>query len=110
MSLRQGQECSHVIVNSSAGTTPVVAAVATLRVYIYKMILTIGTPAITMTIQDTAGVALTQAFQLAAGGSVTIDVPNNQEPWWNSNTGLGIQFVQSGTTPYGLDLWYVQGV
>jgi|SRR5579871_955465 len=111
MSLRVLQECSHVIVNSSLTTIPVVAAVATQRVSIFKMILTIGTPAINITIQDTAGAALSQAFQLAVNGAIVVDVPNNDEPWWNSGTGLGIQLVQSssGTTPIGLDLWYIQG-
>jgi hypothetical protein len=110
MSLRQGQECSHVIVNSSAGTIAVVAASPGKRVYVYKMIVTVGTPAITLTLQDTAGTALSQAFNLAVNGAITIDVPNNAEPWWNTIVGTGIQFVQSGTTPVGIDLWYIQGV
>ena len=110
MSLRQGQECSHILLNSSAGTTAAVAAVATQRVHIFKMILTISTPAVTIIIQDTGGAALSQTFQLAINGSITIDVPHNNEPWWSTGTGLGVQFVQSGTTPYGLDLWFIQGV
>jgi hypothetical protein len=108
MSLRTGQECQHVIANASTATIALVSAVATQRVYVYKLILIIGSPAVNVTLQDTSNAALSQAFQLAANGSIVIDVPANWEPWWNTGTGLGIQLFQTGTTPIGCDVWFIQ--
>ena len=109
MSLRSGSECTHVIINSSAGTVAVVAAVPRTRVYIYRLILVISTPGITLTIQDTASAALSASYPLAANGSITLDIPNNFDPWWTSGVGLGVQFGQTGTTLIGADVYYLQG-
>lgn len=109
MSLRQGSETTHIFGNSTSGTIALVAAVPTQRVYVYAMILTLGTPAVTVTLQDTANNALSQAFQLLANGAITLDVRNDSSPWWVSGTGLGIQFAQGGSTDVSYDLWYLQG-
>jgi hypothetical protein len=108
MSLRTSAECAHVFGSASTGTIALVAAVAVKRVYVYRMILTLATPAVTITLQDTASAAMSQPFQLLAGGSVTLDTPINGDPWWQSGAGLGVQLGQSGTTVIGYDVWYLQ--
>ena len=109
MSLRTVPEALHVIINGTGGTIAAVAAVALQRVGIYRMILVIGSPAVSVTIQDTAGGALSAPYPLAANGSITIDTPINGDPWWQSSIGLGIQIFQSGTTQISADLFYLQG-
>ena len=109
MSLRQASEATHIFGNVSTGTIALVGAVPTQRVYVYSFIITIGTPAVTVTLQDTAANALSQNFQLLANGAITLDVRNDSSPWWVSGTGLGIQFAQGGSTDVSYDLWYLQG-
>jgi hypothetical protein len=110
MSLRSVPECLHAIINASTGTIPVVAAVANQRVYVYRLIRVIGTPAVTLTLQDTASNPLSGPLALAANGSITLDTNINGDPWWLSGTGLGVQLSQGGgTTAIGGDLWYLQG-
>jgi hypothetical protein len=125
--LRSISSCLHVFGSSAAATVSLatggtgvstgatcspINAVANQRVSIYRLILTIGTPAVTVTLQDTAGTALSQPFQLAANGAVTLDIPINGDPWWTNTAtaaGLGIQLSQSGTTTIGYDIYYMQG-
>jgi hypothetical protein len=109
MSLRTASEALHIFGNVTTATIPLVAAVATKRVYVYSFIITIGTPAVTVTLQDTASNALSQNFQLLANGAITLDYRQNYDPWWVSGTGLGIQFAQGGSTDVSYDLWYLQG-
>jgi hypothetical protein len=108
MSLRSRSETTHVIISAAAGTTAVVAAVTGQRVGIYKMIVTVASTA-TLAIQDTAGGALSQTFGFGtSGGSITIDIPINNESWFQSGLNLGIQFVVTGAT-VSADVWYLQG-
>ena len=109
MSLRRGTETTHIFGNASTGTIALVSAVANQRVYLYRMIVTITTPSISLVLQDTSGAPLSQNFQLAVQGAIVLDVSNNYDPWWISNAGLGMQFVQSGTTNVSYDVWYIQG-
>lgn len=109
MSVRSALELSHAIVNSTSATTVVVAAVATQRVSIYRMLLVLGTPGVTITFQDTAGSALSAPYQIGANGSMVIDVSVNTDPWFQSGTGLGFQIFQSGTTQISADIYYLQG-
>jgi hypothetical protein len=108
MSLRTSAECAHVFGSSSSATIALVSAVAVKRVYVYRLIVTLASPAVTVTLQDTANAALSQPFQLAANSSITLDTPINGDPWWQSGTGLGVQFAQSGTTVIGFDVWFLQ--
>jgi hypothetical protein len=108
MSLRTSAECAHVFGSTSSGTIALVSAVATKRVYVYRLVITLATPGVTVTLQDTANAALSQPFQLAANGSITLDTPINFDPWWQSGTGLGVQLAQGGSTVIGFDVWYIQ--
>lgn len=107
MSLKSRLDTTHAIVAAAAGTTAVVSAVAGQRAGIYKMIVNTSTTA-TFVIQDTANTALSQTFSFGAnGGTFTLDIPINLEPWWQSGNGLGLQFVVTGAT-VNVDVWYLQ--
>jgi hypothetical protein len=111
MSLRTTSECLHYVTttaNASASFT-VVPAVGILKVGIYRMLLTIGSPAVTVQLKDTAGGVLSQPFQLSANGTIAVDTQENLDPWWITGSGLGVVVTQTGTTPIGLDLYYLQG-
>lgn len=109
MSMRGPGELIHVIVNSSLATIPVVAAAATQRVYVYKLIMDLGSPGVSVTLQDTGGGAISQTFTLLADASLILDSQINGDPWFTAGTGLGVQVFQSGTTNIGLDLYFLQG-
>lgn len=108
MSLRITSELSHVIINSSANTIALVAAQQNQRVGIFRVALVVG-GATTVTFQDTGGNALSGPYNMAANGSITLDVSSNMDSWWNSNTGFGVQLVQNNSQSIGGDLWYIQG-
>lgn len=111
MSLRFRSETKHAVATGlGAGTTVIVPAVTQQFVGIYKLIVTCSATA-TLQIQDTGSNALSQTFSFGAnGGTITLDIPINTEPWWisgnNITPGLGIQFVVTGTINY--DMWYLQ--
>ena len=113
MSLRTFSETSHAIISNggASGTTAIVAASGTTRCSIYKMILTTA-GAVSVTIQDTTAVALSQVFAFGAnGGSITIDIPINNEPWFGPTVaGRGLQFNISAAVQVSADVWYLQGV
>ncbi len=108
MSLRITGELSHVIVNSSSNTIALVSAAATKRVGIFRVALVVG-GATTLTFQDTASVAISGPYNMAANGSITLDVSANMDSWWNSSTGFGVQLVQTNAQTIGGDIWYMQG-
>lgn len=120
MSLRTTAEVAHAFAAAAAGTQTggvgpfylpiIVAAVAVKRVYVYRLILTISANAANVTLYDSAGTALSQGFQLAANGSITLDTPINFDPWWQTGIGLGLQIgMNNGTTLCAYDLYYLQG-
>ena len=109
MSFKALPESTHVFGGAATATIPLVAAVPRQRVSIYRMILTLGATAVTVTIQDTTGAALSQALQMAANGAIVLDVSEEGEPWWVSAPGLGVQLGQSGTTQINYDIWFRQG-
>jgi hypothetical protein len=100
----------HALLSVAAATTTIViTAVVGKRAGIYRMILTCAA-AQTLVIQDTASGVLSQTFQFGAnGGSITLDIPINGDPWWNSALGLGIQFVTTTAAQTSADIWYMQG-
>lgn len=111
MALRNVAVCSHAIVNSATGgVVPVVPAVSGQGVAIYRMLLT-AQAQVTVTIQDTAGKALSQAFVFGNnGGVVVIDDTQSGEPWWSSKGGCGIQLFATAAVGVSMDIWYLQGV
>jgi hypothetical protein len=80
---------------------------ASYRWAIYRLAVTVGAAPGTLTIQDTVPTSLSQAFQLAANGSIVLDMPVNGDFWWQTaNPGTGIQFTMSASTTVGFDVWW----
>ena len=106
--LHRIMETAHVIINTAAGgTIPVVAAVPGNRVSIYRMIIT-SSGAVTVTIQDTSGGALSEPFAFGTnGGAVTVDIQPNGDPWWQSALGLGIQLSASAAVQVSSDIYFL---
>jgi hypothetical protein len=109
MPIRWSQETNHVFGTAATATIALVPAVARQRVAVYRMMLTLGSPAVTVTLQDTSSAALSQAMQIVANGAIILDISWDGEPWWMTGLGLGLQLAQSGTTSIGYDVWYRQG-
>jgi hypothetical protein len=111
MSLKTLSECLHAFSTtpSSTGTTTAIAAVSGKRVSLYRVILIIGTPAVTVQFNDSVAGQISQPFQLAANGAIVLDTQSNYDPWFQTGAGGGLNIVQSGTTPITWDLWYLQG-
>ena len=107
--LHLGSECAHVIFsNNTIASTTFVPAVAGSSVALYRMILTCAA-ACNVTIQDTTAVALSQVFAFgASGGSITLDIPINGDPWWQSVAGRGMQVNQNAAVQVSADFWYLQ--
>jgi hypothetical protein len=107
--LHLGSECAHVLFsNNTIASTVAIPAVASQSAAIYRMILTCAA-ACNVTIQDTTAVALSQVFAFgASGGSITLDIPVNGDPWWQSVAGRGIQINQSAAVQVSADIWYLQ--
>jgi hypothetical protein len=108
--LHLGSECAHFIFSNAgaSGTTAAIPAVASQSVALYRLILTcVG--ASNVTFVDTTAVALSQAFAFgASGGSITLDIPVNGDPWWQSLAGRGISINSSAAVQVSADLWYLQ--
>lgn len=105
MSLRTALATRHAFGSTATATTVIVPATAGKLVTIYRMILTVGSPAVTVTLQDTSGAALSQPFAFSAGAWLICDLSYDGEPWWQTTLGLGFQIAQSGTTTIGYDVW-----
>jgi len=108
MSARQIPELIHAKGNASTGTIAVVSAVVRQRVAVYRAIITIASPAVTLQFQDTAGTALSQVLQLAANPAIVLDFADNMDPWFFTIAGVGLQLVQGGTSNVGYDIYYLQ--
>jgi hypothetical protein len=110
MSLRTRSECQHVVANAATATIALVTGVPGQIVSIYRIVITIGTPAVQVTIDGTVSGDLSQDFNLGVNGSIVLDTPINGDPWWQGAVGEGIQLTQTGTTPIGVDLYFLQTV
>jgi hypothetical protein len=99
---------SHAKGNSTAGTIILVPPVAGQSVAIYRLLLSISSPAVTITIQDTSGVALSHILNFGEDSGGVLDESPAGDPWWTSGSGLGIQLEQSGTSNVGFDVWFLQ--
>ena len=107
MTVRSGMEFAHAFGTASTATIAVVPAVAGQRVYVFRAKVTTGSPAVTLVFQDTSGAAVSQIHQLPANSTLWLD--NDGEAWYQTAPGLGLQMVQSGTSPIGYDIYYGQG-
>lgn len=108
--LHRVPECAHQIINSAAGgTLAIVAAVASQRVGVYRLVLVVPA-AVTVTFQDTAGGALSAPYAFGTtGGSLTLDTPVNGDPWYQSGVGLGLQLLVSAAVQVSADVYTLQG-
>lgn len=108
MSLRTFSECSHAFGNAATATIAVVPAVPGRRVAIFRLAIS-NAAVVGATIQDTTGAAISQQFQLPASNMPMImETQSNNDPWWVSSPGTGVQIAQSGTVNIGFDVWYIQ--
>jgi hypothetical protein len=94
--------------NYPVATTAIVAAVAGQRSGIYRMVLQ-AVGASVWTIQDTGGGVLSATYTMTTGSFVILDVPINNDPWWQSPTGLGLQMVVTGAAIVA-DIWTLTAV
>jgi len=93
--LHRLMETNHFIQNSAAGGTVVIAPAAA--------------GAVTVTVQDTSGAAISEPFAFGTnGGAVTLDVKVNGDPWFNSAVGLGLQFSISAAVQVSGDVYWLQ--
>jgi hypothetical protein len=102
----------HAFGTTTGTTIPVVAATVVptgQRVGIYRMLVTLSAAA-TLTVQDTSGTTLSQAFQLPANGSIALDVSANGDAWWQAQPNLGLQFLLSASATCGFDVWWLATV
>jgi len=103
----------------SSGGTPYVAGTTILvptnqltgiqRVGVYKAIIQAISAQATIQFQDTSNNSLSSVFTLAILGFLTIDVPINGDPWWQTTVaGRGLQLVTTGGT-VAADVWVAFG-
>jgi len=92
------------------GTTvplvPVASVPAGQRIGVYALLVTVSA-AVTVTVQDSGGGALSQAFQLAANGSIALDVNANGDPWFQAGPGMGLQLALSASATVGFDVYWL---
>lgn len=107
--LHRLMETSHTIINTAAGgTAPIASAVPGQRSSVYAMIIT-AAGAVTVTVQDTGGGALSEPFAFGTnGGAVTLDIKTNGDPWFQSAVGLGLQFGISAAVQVSSDIYWLQ--
>jgi len=117
MSLKYRPETTHLKGSGTVATVAVLAASAVGAfqfIHIFMMIFTVSAAGV-VTMQDTAGNALSQPFQLGANSGLTIDIPFTTEPWFSTrdNTspptpGVGLQFLQgTSANTIAWDIWYL---
>jgi hypothetical protein len=113
VTLNSRSQLMHAFGNVTGTAIPVLTAANFLlqapnpgqRCGIYRLITTV-LAATTLTIQDTTPTALSQAIQLAANGSIVLDMPDNGDFWWQGAIGQGIQFTLGTSTTCGFDVWW----
>src|SRR3974390_2316975 len=112
MSLRSPGLCQHAMIANQTGaiTGFGIAPIAGRRIYLYRLILTIGTPGVTVQIQDLTGAPVSQPFLMSTFESLILNTPPDGDPWYQTVPGQGLQLSQSGTTPISMDAWYLQAI
>lgn len=113
MSLRSRPETLHAFNSTptAAGTATIVTGVAGQRIGVYRIIVTMGavtTPPALVQFSGSVSGALSQQFQLGAEGAITLDTPQDQDPWWVTAVGENLQLVVSGGN-FSYDVYYLQG-
>jgi hypothetical protein len=95
----------------AAGVNLIVPALPGLRVGIYRLVLQSGAGS-TIQFADTqaspVGISAVYTFP-SAGSFLILDVPINNDPWWQTGLGLGLNLIV-GVAPVVMDLWYLQTV
>lgn len=108
MSVLSQLQTSHVFGTTAVATTVIVPAVVNQHVAVHRVVLTLGATAVLVTLRDTAGNPISQAFQLTANDAMVLDMHWPGEPWFVTANNLGLQLFQSGTTTINYDFWYLQ--
>lgn len=108
MSLRTISEPIHAFGNAASATIPVVASLPGVTISIHKLLLT-ASAATNVTIQDSSGAALSQAFPMSGSKVLIVDENDNGDPQWTTAAGLGVQLAQSGAATIGFDVYYLGG-
>lgn len=130
MSLRYGSEARHNFNNTTGTTINAIVGVPGQRVFIYRFIATVSAACL-LQLQDTNSNVMSQSFNLAATGGISLDVPFNLDPWWftgqwllqnqaagqqgglsnptgviQQGQGLGVNIILSTSVTTGWDIWY----
>jgi len=95
-----------VIDVAAATTTTLVAAVAGLRVYVYRVVLFVN-GANSVTWQDTNGAALFPVMAFGANSGLVLDEADTG-PWMTTPLGTGLQLVTSAAVQASGRIYYVQ--
>lgn len=108
MSLRSTSEPAHAFTNASTATITVVPAVPGRAIALHRLLITASAPT-TITVQDSSGAALSQAFPHSSTKALILDTLDSNEPWWTTAAGRGVQIAQSGSANVGVDAWFLAG-
>jgi hypothetical protein len=75
---------------------------------IYAMLVTVSA-ATTLTVQNhSGGITFSQAIQLAANGSIALDLMAGGDPWWQSSQpGDGCRFLMNPAVTLGFDVYWL---
>lgn len=108
--LRPLSEPTHVFGNASTATVPIIAPMTSpdRTIAVYKLVLT-ASAATNITIQDTSGAALSSTIPLTGSKALILNQLDNNDPWFVTAAGLGVQIAQSGTANIGFDAYYLGG-
>jgi hypothetical protein len=103
------QQLSRAVINSSAGGDILpVAAVPSQIIRVYKMLFVV-TSATTITFKDgAAGTAVSGPMDLAANGSVVLDMDG--QPWYVTSAGNAFAINSSAAVKVAGTIWYTQTV
>jgi hypothetical protein len=116
VTLNSRSQCLHTFGSAGTATVVLVASnnaniISGQRVGLFRIITTV-LAAVGLTLQDSGGNALSGLIQLAANGSIVLDMPDNGDPWWQSTAANpGLQWAQTGgPTTVGFDAWWLPQV
>lgn len=101
-------ESIHVFGNGTTSTIAVAAAIANRPVSLYGLVVTANSATVII-VQDTSGVALSEAFPLGGNKALILDIPDNGDPIFTTVAGRGIQLAQFGSANVGFDAYYQGG-
>jgi hypothetical protein len=90
---------------SASGVSPIVAAVATRLLRIYKLALVVSAATV-LTFEDTNGVELWGPLDFTAAGTIVLDF--DTKPWFEPTRGLGFQMNSTNAVSITGGVYYTQ--